>query len=131
LFGGVTVPDALEGEEHELQYLSSYEPHKTLGHYKEPAGTQKEQFRKLQEKSTELTKFLWSTHLTREESWTFYFAIYLLSMSCPLANSYFKERQLHKIQRKAMNIIFERCGYNRNTKRELLYGPLDLGGSNF
>ena len=121
MFGGVTVPDALEGEEHELQYLSSYEPHKTLGHYKEPAGTQKEQFRKLQEKSTELTKFLW----------TVYFAIYLLSMSCPLANSYFKERQLHKIQRKAMNIIFERCGYNRNTKRELLYGPLDLGGSNF
>ncbi|KAI2497605.1 hypothetical protein MHU86_16911 [Fragilaria crotonensis] len=130
-YGTVTVPDALAGEDQELQYLSTYEAHKTLGHYKEPAGTQRVQFKKLQDKSKELTSFLWSTNLTREESWTFYFATYLPSMSYPLANSHFTERQLTQIQRKAMSIIFAKCGYNRNMKREILYGPLEYGGSNF
>ncbi|KAI2506413.1 hypothetical protein MHU86_8039 [Fragilaria crotonensis] len=70
-FGGVTVSDMVTGEEHELQYLSPYESHKTLGHYKEPAGTQTMQFRKLWEKSNELTSFLWSHQVTRDEAWTF------------------------------------------------------------
>lgn len=30
-----------------------------------------------------------------------------------------------------MSIIVARCGYNRNTKKEILYGPLELGGANF
>jgi hypothetical protein len=30
-----------------------------------------------------------------------------------------------------MSIIFARCGYNRHTKTEILYGPLKLGGANF
>ena len=40
-------------------------------------------------------------------------------------------RQLDEIQRKAMSIMVARCGYNRNTKKEILYGPLELGGANF
>ncbi|KAI2506269.1 hypothetical protein MHU86_8204 [Fragilaria crotonensis] len=49
----------------------------------------------------------------------------------PLATSYFTRQQLDNIQRKAMSIIFAKCGYNRNTKRDILYGPLELGGANF
>lgn len=30
-----------------------------------------------------------------------------------------------------MSIIVARCGFNRNTKKEVLYGPLELGGANF
>ncbi|KAI2500300.1 hypothetical protein MHU86_14180 [Fragilaria crotonensis] len=30
-----------------------------------------------------------------------------------------------------MSIIIPRCGFNRNTKREVLYGPIELGGANF
>lgn len=49
-----------------------------------------------------------------------------------LANSHFTERQLTKIQKKAMSSMFAKCGYNRNTKREVLFGPLELrGGANF
>jgi S-adenosylmethionine:tRNA-ribosyltransferase-isomerase (queuine synthetase) len=121
MYGGVLVTDALTGEDHELQYLSPYEAHKTLGHYKEPAGIQVTQYRKLLEKSNELTSFLWSNHLTREEAWTFYFSTYLPSISYPLANSHFTERQLTKIQKKAMNIMFAKCGYNRNTKRGIVW----------
>ena len=30
-----------------------------------------------------------------------------------------------------MTIIVARCGYNRNTKREIIYGPMAYGGANF
>ncbi len=123
--------DYISGEAHELQYLSPYAAHKTLGHYKEPAGTQKEQYRQLQKKSDQSVEFMKTCALTREEAWTYYYACYLPSIGYPLATSYFTRQQLDNIQRKAMSIIFAKCGYNRNTKRDILYGPLELGGANF
>jgi hypothetical protein len=54
----------------ELEYINPYQAHKTLGHHKEPAGTQAMQFNKLNEKSDTNTEFLWSTPLTRSEAWT-------------------------------------------------------------
>jgi hypothetical protein len=30
-----------------------------------------------------------------------------------------------------MSIIVPRCGFNRNTKKAILYGPLALGGASF
>ena len=114
-----------------LEYLPPYTAHKTLGHYKDPAGTQREQFRKLKAKSDENTKFLWKTNLTREEAWTYYFACYLPSIGYPLTGSYFSRAELSTIQRKAMSIIIARCGYNRHMRRDIIYGPLELGGANF
>ena len=115
----------------DLHLLSAYEAHKTLGHYKAPAGMELEQFRQLKKKSDELTQFLWTCPLSRQEAWTFYYACYLPSVGYPLACSSLSFRQLDEIQRKAMSIMVARCGYNRNTKKEILYGPLELGGANF
>jgi hypothetical protein len=39
--------------------------------------------------------------------------------------------QLATIQTKAMAIITAKCGFNRHTKMEVLYGPRDLGGAEF
>ena len=86
--------------------------HKTLGHYLDPAGTQKEQQRQLQQKSDRAVSFLWKCPLTWEESWAFYFSCYVPSLSYPLPNSHFTEPQLTKIQREAMSIIIARCGFN-------------------
>ena len=41
------------------------------------------------------------------------------------------QTQLDTIERSAMSIIVPRCGFNRHTKKEILYGPLDLGGASF
>ena len=91
----------------------------------------KEQFRCLQEKSNDTTAFLWKCPLTRSEAWTFYYACYLLSVSYPLSASSLTRQQLDTIQRKAMSIIVPRCGFSRNTKKEILYGPMELGGASF
>jgi hypothetical protein len=83
------VQDPITGLEHSMGYLAPHSAHKTLGHYKEPAGTQKQQFEQLQRKSDKVTAFLWTTPLNREESWLFYNACYLPAITYPLTCSYF------------------------------------------
>ena len=125
------VRDRQENVVKDLQVLSAYTAHKTLGHYKDPPGTQCEQYRQLQRKSDSITAFLWETPLTRLEAWTFYYACYLPAVCYPLACSSLTPQCLDRVQRKAMSIIVPRCGFNRNTKKAILYGPLALGGASF
>lgn len=127
----VEITDPLTNDVHEMEFLSPTEAHKTLGHQKEPAGTQETQFKKLWKQSDTSTEFIWKCHLTRREAWTYYYACYLPSIGYPLACSSLSKSQLDRIQRKAMQIIIARCGYNRNTKKEIIYGPMSYGGSNF
>ena len=127
----VSVQDSQTQEAHQFQMLGAYQAHKTLGHYKEPAGSQSEQYKQLRQKSDDITAFLWTCPLSRLESWTYYYACYLPAVCYPLATSSLTYNQLDTIQRQAMKIIIPRCGFNRNTKREILYGPLELGGANF
>ena len=131
VFANIAVVEPTSGEEKVLQYLSPYTAHKTLGHFKEPAGTQRRQFTELLQKSNDATAFLDSCNLTRMEAWTYYYACYLPSITYPIANCHFSKHHLSKIQRKAMSRIVSKCGYNRNTKKEILYGPLQYGGANF
>ena len=130
-FSDIAVVDPTQGLECQLQYLSPYSAHKTLGHFKEPAGTQVKQLQELKLKSDTNTRFLQTCSLTRDEAWTYYYACYLPSVSYSLANSFFTKSQLTKIQRNAMKLIVPKCGYNRNMKQEILYGPLQYGGANF
>jgi hypothetical protein len=114
-----------------LEYLPPTIAHKALGHYKEPFGLQKEQYRQLKLKSDRITDFLWSIHLTREEAWLYYQACYILAVTYPLTSSFLSLAQLKSVQTKAMAIITAKCGFNRHTKLEVLYGPRDLGGADF
>jgi hypothetical protein len=69
--------------------------------------------------------------MTHDEAWTFYFACYLPSIGYPLASLSLTYQQLDRVQRRAMTIMVAKCGYNRNTKRAIIYGPLCYGGANF
>ena len=125
------VLDPLTGRTQTLDFLPPSTAHKTLGHYKEPYGLQKMQFRQLKAKSDEITDFLWSTHFTRDEAWTYYRSCYVPAVTYPLTSSFLSPSQLATIQTKAMAIITAKCGFNRHTKMEVLYGPRDLGGAEF
>ena len=127
----VVVQDSPLSSPQQLQLLSPYTSHKTLGHFKEPAGTQKEQFRQLKQRIDETVAFLWKIPLTRPESWKFYFAYYLPSVTYPLSSSHFSSNQLDNVQKKALCILLARCGYNRNMKRAVVFGPTTYGGAGF
>jgi hypothetical protein len=85
----------------------------------------------LKKKSDEAAKFVQCSPLDRKEAWTYFFAIYLTSIGYVLPNCFYEFRRLDKIQRKAARAIFAKCGFNRNTKRATLYGPMWLGGASF
>jgi hypothetical protein len=57
----ITIWDRHANEANTLQVLPACKAHKTLGHYKDPAGTQSEQFRQLKKKSDSITAFLWES----------------------------------------------------------------------
>ena len=127
----VIVRDSPSSQPQQLQLLSPFTSHKTLGHFKEPAGTQKEQYRQLKQRIDETVAFLWKVPLSRSESWTFYFAYYLPSVTYPLSSSHFTSSQLDSVQRKVLCILLARCGYNRNMKRAVVFGPKEYGGAGF
>ena len=128
----IVVRDPYANTERELEYLSPYTAHKTLGHYKDPAGGQLEQYEQLKSKSNNITDFLWKVPLSRAEAWTYYSACYVpAAVTYPLTGSHMTRPQLEKVQQKAMSIIISRCGFNRNTQRAIIFGPHGLGGENF
>ena len=110
---------------------SSYTAHKTLGHYKDPDGNQTKQYKMMKEKSDKAAIFVTTSPLTHRDTWTYYYAIYLTSVGYPLAGCHFTFQQLDAIQRKALRAIIGKCGFNRNTKRLIIYGPTSLGGCSF
>jgi hypothetical protein len=98
-----SVKDSLTNEEHNLDFLSPYKAHKTLGNDKEPAGTQHTQFQQLRHKSDTITAFLWKCQMTPLETWTYYYACYLPSVGYPLASSSLTYSQLDRVQRSYAN----------------------------
>jgi hypothetical protein len=127
----VVITDAHTQSTHQMKFLSPYEAHKTLGHFKEPAGTQQSQYVQLRKKSDESTEFLWKCQLSHLEAWTYYYACYLPSIGYPLSCSALTQKQLDQVQCRAMQIIVAKCGYNRHTKKAILYGPMAYGGATF
>jgi hypothetical protein len=72
--GAHVIVDSTTGDGKRLKYLSPCEAHKALlGHYKEPAGTQKEQYRQQKRKSNGSVEFMRNCTLTREEAWTYHY----------------------------------------------------------
>ena len=92
----VTVHDEHTKTAHDIPGISAYSAHKTLGHYKDPAGEQKRQRFELEDKCRRATEFMLTSPLTREEAWTYYFSMFQTSVGYPLAASHFTKLVLEK-----------------------------------
>jgi hypothetical protein len=110
---------------------SAYETHKTLGHYKAPAGKNTTQLRVLQANSDTFGKLVSTSPCNRSNSWFFYSAIYLKSIGYVLPNCFYNERELLKVQKTALQAFLAKCGFNRNTQRTIVFAPIRYGGCGF
>jgi hypothetical protein len=110
---------------------SVYDTHKTLGHYRAPAGKGKTQLQELRKKSNTMARQVSSSPLNRRESRTFFDVIFLKSIGFVLPNSYFTEAELNSVQSPAICAFIPKCGFNRNTSRAIIFGPKHLAGSGF
>ena len=127
----VTVHNIHRTTSQQILAISAHHAHKTLGHYKDPAGNQRQQLIELQLKCDKAADFIARSPLNRQEAWTYYFAIFLTSVGYPLASCHFTSTALDNVQRRAMSNMIAKCGFNRHTKREVIYGPSKFGGANF
>jgi hypothetical protein len=114
-----------------IQWKSNFTSHKTLGCHIEPRGNQEGTKEHLRNKMNEFHRVLVSSALNRREAWTFYFAIYLPSIGYPLPLCHFSKEELDTLHKKVMGEMIARCGYNRKTKWQIIYGPASLAGACF
>jgi hypothetical protein len=91
--------------EQTLQPTCVYNAYKTLGHYKEPQGSEKEQFIELKKASDTEALLIAMSSLDRREAWTYYFAMYLTKIGYTTPNGHMSYRKLNLIQLKAMQSI--------------------------
>lgn len=85
----IKVWDTQKNTKHRLQTLGAFHAHKTLGHIKDPAGTQGEQFRQLLKKNYDITAFCGSapSHASRHGLTTMRVTFRLLDIHWPVASS--------------------------------------------
>lgn len=119
------------GETIQIKKQSPYSSRHTLGHFISTGTKDSTPKKKLADKIQEHIKFIHSQPLSTNEMWTYYFACYLPSVSFPLPNYWLSEQDMIEVQKKAMPTLLSKCGFNRNTKRDIVYGPWALGGANF
>jgi hypothetical protein len=110
---------------------SAFKAYKTLGCYKSPSGAQSTQLRVLQKNCDKHARIVSTSALSRQEAWTYYFLKYLTSPGYPLPVCHFTLAQLQQLERKVLPALFAHCGFNRNTSRNVLFGPIRFGGAGF
>jgi hypothetical protein len=113
-----------------IQHTPNNEAIKYLGCWKAPQG-QKQQKEATKRKCDEFARIINCSTLTRKETRYFYEGIYKPSVGYPLPITYFKAKELEKMQAKAHTAMITHCGFNRNTATAIIYGTERLGGANF
>jgi hypothetical protein len=68
---------------------------------------------------------------TRSEIRMLYESVWKPAVEYVIPQSFLSEKQLSKIERASMPKLIAKCGFNRNTSRAVLTGPIELGGGGF
>ena len=110
---------------------SVYQAYKTLGCFKSPSGAQNTQYQKLEQKCLKHARIVSTSALSRVEGWTYYYSKYLPSVSYSLPVCHFPVKKLIQLEKKVLPAIFSSCGFNRNTSRNILFGPTRLNGAGY
>lgn len=72
-----------------------------------------------------------TNYFTRHESWTYYSAFYLPSITYSLPITPLSESQCAKLDARFLRTLLPRCGYNRNMAQQVRYAPSHVGGAGF
>lgn len=114
-----------------INRMSVYKSHKTLGHWKSPAGQGQTNLSKVKQKALKTAQQINVSNLSRSMIWLMYLSIYTSAIEYTLPQSHYKLKELDNAQKQSMHILIGKCRYNRNTPLSVLYGPTHLGGAGF
>ena len=131
IYEPLLVHDALTDDDVQIKAKSVFTTHKTLGHHKAPAGKGSTQLSTIRSTSETTGRLVSTSPCNRTDSWFYYSSIYLPSTGYVLPNCFFEERELTKVQKPALRAFLAKCGFNRNTKRDIVFAPTRYGGCGF
>jgi hypothetical protein len=127
----IHILDSETSDSVQIPSKRSFEPHKTLGHYKAPYSKQTTELRNLKMRANRIALLLCMSPITRNGAVLAYYSVYLPSIQYVLPQSFFSKKDLDTAQATSMSRIIAKCGYNRHTARALIYAPSDYAGGGF
>ena len=114
-----------------VQPFSPYAPHKTLGHWKAPAGAAVTQLNALRTKMKTISIRIATSWLSRYGARLAYHAIYVATLRYVLPQCHFQATTLRKAEKQSLPSLYAKCGFSRKTPQALLFAPLEYGGGGF
>jgi hypothetical protein len=127
----IRLNDSLSNSTVEVTAKSAFEPHKTLGNLKAPAGNNQTQLTQIITRGTTISRLMATSPIDAPTAAMFFHSILAPSVAYPLPQSFFSYDRLDSAASKFMPLVFAKSGYNRTTSKEILYGPTSLAGGNF
>ena len=119
------------GNDVEIKAKNIFQTRTNLGHDKAPGSTGKIQTEKQIRKGSKLADAIGKCGCTRSESRMLYESVWKPAIEYVIPQSFLSDKQLISIEKASMPQIYAKCGFNRNTARAVLAGPIELGGGGF
>ena len=108
-----------------------YQTRVNLGHAKSPGDSCNTEFKRTMKKAITIGNAIAQCGGSRSENMMLYKAVWKPAIEYTLPQSFLTEKQLKKIEKASMPKVYAKCGFNRNTSRAVLAGPIELGGGGF
>jgi hypothetical protein len=99
-----------------------------LGHAKSPADSCKTEFERTMKKAVDIENAVAQCGGTRSKSRMLYKVVWKPAAEYIPTQLFLSEKQLKTIEKASMPKLYVKCGFNRNTSRAVLAGPIELGG---
>eukprot|EP00980_Cylindrotheca_fusiformis_P026777 scaffold17422_cov103-Cylindrotheca_fusiformis.AAC.6 len=124
----ISLPDPRTGAAIDIECFAHDREHKTLGHYKAPAGTLPRQRAVIQQAADQMAALMLRSFLDPTEARMVYFAVFLAKFSYVLPQCSFPRTTLREFESKAQQAFTAKMGFNRKMACAIRYGPVSLGG---
>ena len=115
----------------ELKLLRPNTARKMLGCHKELSGINKQAFEKVELNAMKKSKKLYNGHLYHRCVWRYYHGMFLSSVMYSFPVNSIKAKYIDKLQSRTTRIFLPKLGYNRNTPKAVVYGPIEYARIDF
>jgi len=112
----------------EIKRMGPTEANIGLGFRLPPDGSQHAEIQYRTEQSNEFASRVNSSHLSPTEAWVLYESIYKPKIFYPCQLTSFQEADWNDVTRIAVRALLPKMGFNRNTSRDMVFGPRRYGG---
>jgi hypothetical protein len=120
-----------QGDDVTVKSKNIYQTRTNLGHKKSPAGSRIGQTTTTRDKAIKLTEAIINCGCSRSETRMLYDSVWKPAIEYTLPQSFLSAKQLTTIEKSSLPKLYAACGFNRNTSRAVLAGPISLSGGGF